>query len=242
MITSTDLNNKVAATITLPLEKINGILKIRTANGLETVAYTVKNGKVIAQLYKAGELVVVPANVDLTDIANNQYNSFITKLAERGIVSGDNGEFKANAKTSRGQFAAMVARAMGLNEVENGDFTDISDQWYAGYVNALAELELVSGKDNGKFDANGTITRQQAFTILGKLLEAKGLEVDTNASTLANYKDASSVSDYAKPYVDLLIKIGAVNGDKGLLNPSQDITRGQMTKILAIVLTELEML
>lgn len=39
-----------------------------------------------------------------------------------------------------------------------------------------------------------------------------------------------------------LISIGAVDGDNGSLNPQKEITRGQITKILATVLTELELL
>jgi hypothetical protein len=229
-------------TITLPVEKVHGILKIKTDKGYETVPYTVKNGQIVAQLHKAGELVFVDAVVELDDITGSQYKEYITKLAERGIVSGDNGKYNANANATRGQFAAMISRALGLNEIAEGDFNDISSNQYAGHINALAELGIVNGQEDGSFNPNGTITRQQAFTMIGRLLEQKGYTIDKSASKLDGFNDVNSVSDYAKPYVDLLISIGAVNGDNGKLNPQQEITRGQIAKILAVVLTELELL
>ncbi|MFJ7954312.1 S-layer homology domain-containing protein, partial [Lysinibacillus sp. NPDC096418] len=241
IIQSNNISNLAAVTITIPSDKVKGILKIKTAKGLETVPYTIKDGKIIAQLHKIGELVFVESIVNFTDTANNQFNKYITLLAERGIIQGSNGAYNPNAGTTRAQFATMVTRALGLNEIEGNKFNDTSDEWFEGAANALAELDLVTG-DNGSFKGNEKITRQQAFTIIGRLLEKKGYKTDANASKLKDFKDSDEVADYAKPYIDLLVSIGAINGSNGNLNPTQEITRGQMAKVLTIVLSELEML
>ncbi|WP_336047095.1 S-layer homology domain-containing protein [Solibacillus ferritrahens] len=241
VITTTVLNNTKAATITIPVlaENANKVLKIRTANGLEAVAYTIKDGKIVVQLHKAGELVFVDANTDLTDISNNQFRSDIETLAQRGIFTGDNGKFNPNANMTRAQFAGTLVRALGLNEISKS-FADVnSSAWYAGSAGALANLGWMNG-ENGAFNPGGIITRQQMFAVVGKLLEAKGIEASNDLT--GDFKDASKVSDYAKPYVSILIEIGAVSGDNDLLKPQENVTKGQMAKVLAKVLAKVEAL
>ncbi|MBD8033039.1 immunoglobulin domain-containing protein [Solibacillus sp. A46] len=241
VITSTELNNTRAATITIPVltENANKILKIRTANGLEAVAYTIKDGKIVVQLHKAGELVFVDANIDLTDISNNQFRSDIEMLAQRGIFTGDNGKFNPTANMTRAQFAGTLVRALGLNETATS-FADVnSSTWYAGSAGALADLGLMNG-ESGAFNPGGKITRQQMFAVLSNLLEAKGIEASNDLT--GDFKDASKVSDYAKPHVSILIEIGAVSGDNGLLKPQENVTKGQMAKVLAKVLAKVEAL
>ncbi len=42
--------------------------------------------------------------------------------------------------------------------------------WYAGYIQAAAELKLIEGFDDGTFRPNDYITRAQACTIINRTL------------------------------------------------------------------------
>ncbi|MEB6549746.1 S-layer homology domain-containing protein [Heyndrickxia sporothermodurans] len=240
VVTFDEVTNDNMATIALPLDVLGDgkVIKLKTEKGIEAVPYTILDGRIILTLHKSGELIFVDPIVNIKDIEGNQYKDYIQKLAERGIVDGEQDSFKPNAKLNRLEFATMVGKSLGINESTNNQFSDVAD----GYVNALTELGVLQGKGDGSFDADGSLTRQQAFTMMGRLLESKGFEVDNSQTNLSKFKDANGVSDYAKPYVDLLISLDIIGGDNGNIKGNEAITKGQMAKILSRTLERLELL
>ncbi|RST60170.1 S-layer homology domain-containing protein [Siminovitchia terrae] len=240
VVTFDEVTNDNMATIALPLDVLGDgkVIKLKTEKGIEAVPYTILDGRIILTLHKSGELIFVDPIVNIKDIEGNQYKDYIQKLAERGIVDGEQDSFKPNAKLNRLEFATMVGKSLGINESTNNQFSDVAD----GYVNALTELGVLQGKGDGSFDADGSLTRQQAFTMMGRLLESKGFEVDANQTNLSKFKDANGVSDYAKPYIDLLISLDIIGGDNGNIKGNEAITKGQMAKILSRTLERLSLL
>lgn len=240
VVTFDEVTNDNMATIALPLDVLGEgkVIKLKTEKGIEAVPYTILDGKIILTLHKSGELIFVDPVVNIKDMDGNQYKGYVQKLAERGIIDGEQDSFKPNAKLNRMEFATMVGKSLGINESTNNQFSDVED----GYVNALAELGVLKGKGDGSFDADGSLTRQQAFTMMGRLLESKGFEVDNSQTNLSKFKDANGVSDYAKPYVDLLTSLDIIGGDNGNIKGNEAITKGQMAKILSRTLERLELL
>ncbi|MBM7716071.1 DNA-binding transcriptional MerR regulator [Bacillus thermophilus] len=240
VVTFDEVTNDNMATIALPLDVLGDgkVIKLKTEKGIEAVPYTILDGRIILTLHKSGELIFVDPIVNIKDIEGNQYKDYIQKLAERGIVDGEQDSFKPNAKLNRLEFATMVGKSLGINESTNNQYSDVAD----GYVNALTELGVLQGKGDGSFDADGSLTRQQAFTMMGRLLESKGFEVDANQTNLSKFKDANGVSDYAKPYIDLLISLDIIGGDNGNIKGNEAITKGQMAKILSRTLERLSLL
>lgn len=240
VVTFDEVTNDNMATIALPLDVLGEgkVIKLKTEKGIEAVPYTILDGKIILTLHKSGELIFVDPVVNIKDMDGNQYKGYVQKLAERGIIDGEQDSFKPNAKLNRMEFATMVGKSLGINESTNNQFSDVED----GYVNALAELGVLKGKGDGSFDADGSLTRQQAFTMMGRLLESKGFEIDNSQTNLSKFKDANGVSDYAKPYVDLLISLDIIGGDNGNIKGNEAITKGQMAKILSRTLERLELL
>jgi hypothetical protein len=54
-------------------------------------------------------------------------------------------------------------------------FPDVSSSYaHANAIGCAAGLDLVLGKDDGRFDPQGTTTRAQLATILLRLLESSG--------------------------------------------------------------------
>ena len=61
-----------------------------------------------------------------------------------------------------------------------GAFLDVpADAWYAGAVNAMAELGLVNGMGAGRFDPNGLLTQEQFLTIMGRMARYLNFAVDS---------------------------------------------------------------
>ncbi|MFD0672572.1 discoidin domain-containing protein [Cohnella sp. GCM10027633] len=100
----------------------------------------------------------------------------IASAAEAGIVSGyADGSFRPDARITRAELAAMVARVLKLS-AEAGAKTGFSDDkdipdWAKGAIEAVRKLGLASGRGDNKFVPNGTATRAEAVTLLVRMLK-----------------------------------------------------------------------
>ena len=79
-------------------------------------------------------------------------------------------------------------------------------------------------------NANSTITRSEAFTILGRT-QAVGY-----AQAQLTFADADQVADWALPYVQRLVGQGIVTGSDNLIRPSGLLTRAEVAKLLYAML------
>ena len=89
---------------------------------------------------------------------------------------------------------------------------------------------MMNGKlsdDVLKFDPEGSITRQEAMTVIGRLTET-GYE----KSDLSEFSDKDKVASWAYDYVCTLVKMGIISGSDGKLDPEGNITREQAAKII----------
>lgn len=113
--------------------------------------------------------------VDFKDVPENAwYANNLGYCVEAGLIQGrGNGMFNPNANITRAEFAAIVARFLGLpNEVTGTNrYTDTSGNWAEGYIAQLTVKGIVEGKGDGKFDPNANISRYEAVTMLNRALE-----------------------------------------------------------------------
>lgn len=100
--------------------------------------------------------------------------------------------------------------------------------WAYPAVSYCLENGILATSNLSGFMKNGSnlpATREQAATILGRAL-TKGVSSYTANETTTTFKDNSSISTEAKPYVALLKKVGVVNGDdSNKFNPKKTLNR-----------------
>lgn len=102
----------------------------------------------------------------------------VTRLAGLGILAGyPDGTFKPENNITRAEFAKIAILAMGLETTANmlvnvpTKFSDApAGQWYTGYVNLAASLNVLKGYPDGKFKPNANISEAEAITIILRLL------------------------------------------------------------------------
>jgi hypothetical protein len=167
--------------------------------------------------------------------------SYTTRLNELGIITGvtqgSSTYFYPSRSITRGDFALMTARWLGLDldryanvQLPYADTQSIPS-WDLNAVKALYSLGLMEGSkgSDGQLRANAknTITRAEAMTILGRT-QAKGYP----QAALTSFQDASSVPSWAKNYVSVLVGQGVVSGSNGQLRPNATISRAEVAKIL----------
>ena len=173
------------------------------------------------------------------DIANTAWaETAITELYKKGIVNGvADKKFDPNSPVTREQFVKMLMIAFNITESGTGEaeFTDVNflKDWFAPYVKLAATNGIVTGKGDGTFGVGEAITRQDAATLIYRLVTvAEGEEIAT-----ANFADASRISDYAKEAVDYLCAKNVINGvGNGNFEPMTVCTRAQAAKIIYQVL------
>lgn len=98
-------------------------------------------------------------------------------LSELGIMSGDDdGDFKYDSYVTRAEMAKLaVASSSAKNSVASGmkfsPFSDVkSDLWAAPYIRAAVTAGIVSGYIDGTFRPDGTVTYEEACTMMLKVL------------------------------------------------------------------------
>ena len=151
--------------------------------------------------------------------------------ANNGYISGmGDGTFNPKGATTRAQFASMIAKAMGYDDSLAGEtrFKDVpADQWYAGAITYCFDNDIISGYDDGTFQPEKTITRQEAASILKNAFNLTG-------NSGEKFPDDSAIAGWAKENVYAVKHSGLMKGDAdtGNFRPTSTITRAEAASIL----------
>ena len=177
----------------------------------------------------------VPAFSDTQDYWAAVYVDY---LYISGITTGyADGTFRPNQNITRAQFSVMLYRYLGLDESKYADvklpFADLAaiPEYALPAVRALYTEGVINGTTgkDGKlyFNPGNPLTRAQAATMIGRTQE-KGY-----ATVELTFSDAKSIPAYAAYYIQTMAAQGIIGGyTDGTFKPNNNITRGQMAKIL----------
>ncbi|WP_372995657.1 S-layer homology domain-containing protein [Lutispora sp.] len=170
----------------------------------------------------------------LTDIEGNWAKDYIQKLYEADVVLPREGSmYKPGENITRAEFAAYLAKAIGLKEIEGaGNYRDVSSSNpYAGYIEAASKAGLIQGY-NGYFYPEYNITRQDAAVIMERALKFLGKN-QVKGSLVYSFADSKDISDYATDAVKLMYELNIMSGKPGnLFAPKDFTTRGEAAKII----------
>ncbi|WP_406565384.1 S-layer homology domain-containing protein [Bacillus solitudinis] len=213
------------------------VMKVE-ADGSYTSVPTVFNGDVATfKSMSSGTFVVVESEVSFNDLPVTFWaKDHFDKLAAKHIFQGNNGDVMPNAPTSRINLAVLITRSLGLEARSeyNQQFSDVNgDEWYVSELMAAVEAGIITGKNDGSFDAYAVVTREQAAAMISramKLVEFDESKLDGSKKSEA-FADYASVSAFAKADVELLLQAGIVD-ERDSFNPKASTTRAQMAKMV----------
>ena len=107
-------------------------------------------------------------------------------------------------------------------------FKDVpAGTWYTKSVLGAAAAGILLGTDVDKASPGDRITREQAFTLMGRALMVKENEAGTAA-----YSDAAEISKYAKGYIGGMTAAGILHGSNGKCSPKSNITRAEVITVV----------
>ncbi|MCS7461000.1 bacterial Ig-like domain-containing protein [Paenibacillus doosanensis] len=158
--------------------------------------------------------MVVQAAKTFADLKGHWAQKDAELLASKGLVNGMTATtFAPDNRITRAEFAALLVRAAGLTPQTSSSFSDVkASDWYAGAVGAAAKAGLIDGFENGTFQPNATITREQMAVMIDRTLKFTGKQGNTNTGKLAAFKDSSTISSWAQDAAAGAVNAGIING------------------------------
>lgn len=164
--------------------------------------------------------VTVSAGTVLTDVAGTKYADAAARLTALGVLTGfEDGTFKPNDTITRAQFAAVAARALGLQSAADLSkvdtrFGDVpGSHWAAGYINVAVDQGLLRGYPDGTFKPESQVTYAEALAIL---VRALGYEPSVKGTWPTNYIVKGAELGLSKG-VTVTANTPAVRGDVALM-------------------------
>ena len=206
---------------------------------------SVSKGSVDASVSVPG---VTAPGTTFTDVKNHANQTAIEQLASRGIINGmGKGTFMPNKTMTRAEFAAIVTRALGLAAKDTKAFTDVpSSKWYAGYIGTANSSGIVNGVGSGKFNPDGTITRQEAAAMVARAAKLCGLDTSMDAASvkdmLAQFGDYRSVASWAKEPMAFCYSVNILDQSDLNIEPTKAILRCEIAQMLYNMLTAAELI
>ena len=173
-----------------------------------------------------------------TDTVGHWGANYVEFLYTSGVTTGyADGTFRPDQNITRAQFSVMLYRCLGLDEsryagveLPFADLDKIAD-YAVPAIKALYSEGVINGS-KGKdgqiyFNPNAPLTRAQASAMIGRTQE-KGY-----ATVELTFTDAGKIPAYATFYIQTMAAQGILGGyADGSFKPNNNITRGQMAKIL----------
>ena len=206
---------------------------------------TVKKGSADASV--SVPAVTAPGTT-FSDVKNHANKAAIEALASRGIINGmGQGTFMPNKTMTRAEFAAIVTRSLGLTAKDTKVFSDVpSSKWYAGYIGTANSSGIVNGVGSGKFNPDGTITRQEAAAMVARAAKLCGLDPSMDAAAtkdmLAQFGDYRSVASWAKKPMAFCYSVNILDQSDLNIEPTKAILRCEIAQMLYNMLSAAELI
>lgn len=176
-----------------------------------------------------------------TDVAEDTwYYDYVMTAVRKGLANGyEDNTFRPELGLTRAEMVTLLYRTAGSPAVEGKpSFTDLPNDWCHDAVAWAEQNNITTGTTKTTFEPDLAVTREQMVTMLWRMAGKPEGKAD-----LADFEDASTVTDWATDAIHWAVAAGILNGtkfdnDEGLyLAPQNGIKRCEATKIL-VVFTE----
>ena len=191
---------------------------------------------------------ITAAGTTFTDVKYHANKTAIEALAARQIINGmGDGTFAPNNNMTRAQFATITVKALGLTAKVNNIFTDVkASDWFAPYVGTANSYGSVNGVGDHKFSPGGTITRQEAATMVARAAKLCGMNTDYSTSAardvLAQFGDYTKCADWARSSLAFCYDQGILDSSALNIQPTQEIRRCEIAQMLYNMLDKANLL
>lgn len=173
---------------------------------------------------------------DTVTISIHWASDYMDYLKSKGVLRGyTGGDLAPDQSITRAELLKMTMEGADRsisNHKYQGTFWDVpSTAWYDTYVEVGAEMDIISGYDDGSFRPDDTINRAEAVKMI-----VNAFDVELETYELGTFSDVQPW-DWFGDYVGTAYYYGMVNGfEDGNFYPSSNMTRGEASKIIALAM------
>ncbi|MDF2926812.1 MAG: 5-nucleotidase [Paenibacillaceae bacterium] len=197
-----------------------------TADGKTTVTIKRNSNSVYA---------VVKSALSFGDLSGHWAQKDVELLASKLVVNGQAADrYAPEARITRGEFAALLTRALGLKQdaAEAAGIKDVAaGAWYAGVIGAAVKAGLMEGFEDGTFRPESQITRAEMAVMVSRALGVAGKSA--GAGSTGAFADEGQIPSWAAGAVAKSTAAGIIQGTSGnRFAPSQPATRAEAAVML----------
>lgn len=183
--------------------------------------------------------------IDFEDVKESHWaKEAIIKLAAAGILQGKKqNQFMPSETLTRAELITMLYRMSGesYESTETLVFNDVkTTDWYGAAIGWGLQAGIIKGMNATSFAPQAPVTREQIATMVAKYIQYMKLELVANESKVA-FKDAASISEYAKASVQTLQQYNILKGKAdSTFAPKDKVTRAEAAQILIVIFKQNE--
>ncbi|MFF2890537.1 InlB B-repeat-containing protein, partial [Paenibacillus sp. NPDC057967] len=184
--------------------------------------------------------------VTFADVEKHWSKQDVNDMGSRLVVKGTSKDrFNPEGSVTRAEFAAILVRALGLQENgSSSSFSDVSkSSWYYQAVSKAVEYGIVTGYTDGTFKPGATISRQEAMVMIARAMRITAsqpaLSDAAKATALSSFKDRGQVAGWAEQSVAETVYSGLAKGSSdGNLKPEATMTRAETAAMVRRLLQQ----
>ncbi|RJQ31187.1 MAG: DUF4430 domain-containing protein [Peptococcaceae bacterium] len=173
---------------------------------------------------------------DVDAVAFSWAREAVEKLAGSGIIAGVDGiNFEPERPVTRAEFTSLLVKALGLQESADADkiFNDVqTGAWYRGVVSAAYHAGLVKGCEDGTFQPEAAVTREETAAMLARAMKLQTPEQEPP------FTDSEKIGSWARADVAAAHKHGLIKGfPDGAFRPDKPAGRAESATMIYRMLT-----
>ncbi|MFS0723999.1 Ig-like domain-containing protein [Paenibacillus sp. 1P07SE] len=238
-----------AISITLPVDPdidpaLTGLYGVTEAGALVYIGGKVEGGQLTAELAQFNRYAVLEYDKTFADLPAQHWAAMTVKrLSARQLVNGvAEDRFQPTGQVTRAEFAAMLARVLGLESGGSTSFADVpADQWYAQEVAAAHSAGIVNGVDGDSFAPKARVTRQEMATMLIRAYVYATGNTPSAESGESGFTDLAGAPVWAQAAIGAARGLGLIQGrEPGRFEPAGHGTRAESAQLILNLVQLLE--
>lgn len=164
-----------------------------------------------------------------TSLAAHWADEYINSLYEKGLIGNNIDTSDPDRRIQRAEFIYILNRAFGYTEYAGRNpFKDMDGtEWYYEDILIAYNRGYFTGMDRTTADAEGTLTREQAVTLL-----CRALKIDEITGASREYTDSNDIPLWSRGYINAASDKGFISGyEDGSVRPQNRLTLGEAARI-----------
>jgi len=181
-------------------------------------------------------LPTAPAIAGIQDISSHWAKPQIEYLMAQKIISGypDN-TFRPENPISRAEFIVMTNKAFNFTASADINYSDVKpNDWFAADIARAKAAGYIAGYEDGTMKPKKQISRQEAATIIARILSLQPANVDT---TLNKLSDGKKLASWSRNSIAAMVEKGYLKGyPDNSFKPTNSIKRAEAAVLFKAVL------